>query len=79
MLGRGDGKAYEFEFSPDNRGEGFKTASQVNYVARCGSFAGKDAGGRKPEYTGAPRVSKVIMNYEYLWMNLRVKGGLTAA
>ena len=25
----------------DNRNEGFKTASQVNYVARCGSFAGR--------------------------------------
>ena len=44
-------------------------------MARCGSFAGKDAGGRKLEYTGALRVLKVIMNYEYLWMNLRVKGG----
>lgn len=75
VLGQGDGKTYEFEFSPDNRGEGFKTASQVNYVARCGSFAGKEAGGRKLEYTGALRVLKVIMNYEYLWMNLRVKGG----
>ena len=46
-----------------------------NLVARCGTFAGKEAGGRKLEYTGALRVLKVIMNYEYLWMNLRVKGG----
>ena len=75
VLGKGDGRTYEFVFRPDNRNEGFKTASQVNYVARCGTFAGKEAGGRKLEYTGALRVLKVIMNYEYLWMNLRVKGG----
>ena len=75
VLGKGDGRKYEFVFRPDNRNEGFKTASQVNYVARCGTFAGKEAGGRKLEYTGALRVLKVIMNYEYLWMNLRVKGG----
>lgn len=74
-LPRGEGRTYEFTFKPDNRNEGFKTASQVNYVARCGSFAGKEAGGRKLVYTGALRVLKVIMNYEYLWMNLRVKGG----
>mgnify|MGYP000072581793 CR=1 FL=1 len=48
--------------------EGFKTASQVNYMARCGTFAGLP-------YTGAFKVLKVILNYEYLWLNLRVKGG----
>ena len=46
------------------------TASQVNYVARCGTFADSGCG-----YTGALKVLKVIMNYEYLWSNLRVKGG----
>ena len=71
----GSGKKYAFTFETGNRNEGYKTASQVNYVARCGSYAGKSANGRELVYTGALRVLKVIMNYEYLWMNLRVKGG----
>lgn len=74
-LPAGSGSKYGFTFQPEIRNEGFRTASQVNYVARCGTFAGKAADGRKLIYTGALRVLKVIMNYEYLWMNLRVKGG----
>ncbi len=50
--------------------EGFRTTSGVNYVARCGSYVGKDL-----PYTGALRVLRVLLNYEYLWQNLRVKGG----
>lgn len=50
--------------------EGFKTTSEVNYVARCGSFAEE-----KLPYTGALLVLKGILNYGYLWQNLRVKGG----
>jgi Zn-dependent M16 (insulinase) family peptidase len=50
--------------------EGFKTSGQVQYVARTGNFfkAGY-------EYTGALEVLKVIMSYDYLWINIRVKGG----
>ena len=69
-LPAGDQARYPFAFEPGNRNEGFMTASQVNYVARCGSFAGSGYA-----YTGALKVLKVIMNYEYLWSNLRVKGG----
>ena len=58
------------EFTGENFNEGFKTASQVNYVARCGTF--KDSG---LSYTGALRILKVILSYDYLWINLRVKGG----
>ena len=50
--------------------EGFKTSSKVQYVARVGNFA--DAG---YEYTGAFQILKVILGYEYLWQNVRVKGG----
>lgn len=50
--------------------EGIRTASQVNYVARCGSF--EKAG---LPYTGALLVLRVLLNYEYLWQNLRVRGG----
>jgi Zn-dependent M16 (insulinase) family peptidase len=52
------------------KNEGFKTASQVQYVARVGNF--KNAG---MEYTGALKVLSTIMNYGYLWQNIRVKGG----
>ena len=71
----GDGRRYGFRFEAVNRNEGFKTASQVNYVARSGSYAGREADGEMLRYTGALQVLKVILNYEYLWMNLRVKGG----
>lgn len=69
-LPKGDGKRFEFSFPAGNRNEGFQTASQVNYVARCGNFL---AGGGV--YTGALRILKTILNYDYLWINLRVKGG----
>ena len=52
------------------RNEGFSTAGQVQYVAVSGNF--KEAG---YEYTGALRILKVILSYDYLWMNIRVKGG----
>lgn len=52
------------------RKEGFYDASQVQYVSRTGNF--KKAGFA---YTGVLRVLKVILGYEYLWMNIRVKGG----
>lgn len=54
----------------EKRNEGFKTASKVQYVARAGNFI--DAGF---EYTGAFQILRVIMGYEYLWQNIRVKGG----
>jgi len=69
-LPKGDGKVYGFTFKAGNRNEGFKTSSQVNYVARCGNF--RDRG---YEYTGALRILKLILSYDYLWLNLRVKGG----
>lgn len=49
--------------------EGFETSGQVNYVARCGSFLAAGP------YTGALQVLKGMLNYDYLWTNLRVKGG----
>lgn len=49
---------------------GYKTASMVNYVARCGSFS--KAG---YEYEPALKVLSTIMSYDYLWDNIRVLGG----
>ncbi|MEY8352838.1 insulinase family protein [Lachnospiraceae bacterium 54-53] len=70
VLPKGDEKRYPLAFRAGNRNEGFQTASQVNYVARCGTFAGSGH-----EYTGALKILKVILSYDYLWVNLRVKGG----
>lgn len=69
-LPEGDGVLYPYTFEKGNRNEGFKTSSQVNYVARCGNFR---KGGFA--YTGTLRILKVILSYDYLWTNLRVKGG----
>ena len=52
------------------RNEGFRTSSKVQYVARTGNFI--DGGA---EYTGALQILKVILSYDYLWQNVRVKGG----
>lgn len=52
------------------KNEGFKTAGQVQYVCRAGNFASKGF-----KYTGALRVLKVMMSYDYLWKNIRVLGG----
>lgn len=49
---------------------GYTCSSQVQYVARCGNF--RDGG---YSYTGALKVLKVIFSYDYLWINVRVKGG----
>lgn len=52
------------------KNEGFKDAAQIQYVSRSGNF--KKAG---YAYTGVLRILKVIMNYDYLWQNIRVQGG----
>ncbi len=52
------------------KNEGFMTSGQVQYVCRAGNFRKKGL-----PYQGALRVLKVIEGYEYLWMNVRVKGG----
>ncbi|MCC8104368.1 MAG: insulinase family protein, partial [Clostridiales bacterium] len=58
------------EFPLEKKNEGFTTPGQIQYVARVGNF--KDAGFA---YTGTLQILKVLMSYEYLWVNIRVKGG----
>lgn len=55
---------------PQILNEGFKTASKVQYVATAGNFVKKGY-----KYTGALSVLQVIFSYDYLWINIRVKGG----
>ncbi len=50
--------------------EGFQTSAQVQYVCRAGDFSRNGL-----KYTGALKVLRVIMGYDYLWNNVRVKGG----
>ncbi len=52
------------------KNEGFMDASQVQYVARAGNFRAHGYA-----YSGALRILNVIMGYDYLWTNVRVKGG----
>lgn len=52
------------------RNEGFQTSAQVQYVCRAGDF-----GRNGLSYTGSLKVLRVIMGYDYLWNNVRVKGG----
>ena len=60
----------KMEWQPEQKNEGFCTSGQVQYVAAAGNF--RKAGFA---YTGALRILKTVLNYDYLWMNLRVKGG----
>jgi hypothetical protein len=60
----------KWSFRLEKKNEGWKTSAQIQYVARAGSFA--QAG---LPYTGALRVLRTIMSYDYLWNNVRVKGG----
>ena len=52
------------------KNEGFTDASAIQYVSRSGSFAKHGY-----KYSGTISVLKMILSYEYLWMNVRVKGG----
>lgn len=54
----------------EKKNEGFKTSSKVQYVAKAGNFIDQGV-----SYTGALQILKVILSYDYLWQNIRVKGG----
>ncbi len=59
-----------YQPKPERRNEGFMSSSQVQYVCRAGNFAQKGL-----PYTGALKALKVMMGYDYLWTQVRVKGG----
>ncbi len=59
-----------FTLKAEKKNEGFMTAGQVQYVCRAGNFSDKGL-----PYTGALKVLKVMMGYDYLWNQVRVKGG----
>ncbi len=50
--------------------EGIQTSGQVQFVASVGNFKKKGY-----DYIGTLRVLRTMLNYDFLWMNLRVNGG----
>lgn len=58
-----------FIFAVDKKNEGFKTPSQVQYVARYGNF------NQRGKFTGAFDVFSMALKYDYLWTQVRVLGG----
>lgn len=66
----GNNESAERNYKPYNQKLGLTSSSQVQYVARCGNYR---KGGF--DYSGALKVLKVIFSYDYLWVNVRVKGG----
>ena len=60
----------DWKLPASKENEGFKTASKVQFVARAGHFDDKGI-----EYDGSFRVVKTILSYDYLWNEVRVKGG----
>ena len=57
-------------FALEHKNEGLTDASAIVYVARSGDFTKHGY-----KYHGALNLLKMILNYDYLWMNIRVKGG----
>ncbi len=57
-------------FAPSRKNEGLITPGMVQYDAIAGNFREKGFA-----YSGALQILRVIMNYDYLWNHIRVKGG----
>ena len=55
---------------PVRKNEGLMSSAQIQYVCRAGNFVKKGL-----PYTGALKVLRVMMGYDYLWTQVRVKGG----
>jgi hypothetical protein len=70
QLPKGDPCGVSTELVLKKLNEGFTDASQIQYVARGGSFKRHGF-----EYRGTLKILKLILSYEYLWINIRVKGG----
>lgn len=69
-LNKDEAKECTRQFAPVCVKTGYTTSSQVQYVARTGNFVNEGY-----RYNGALKILKVIFGYDYLWVNVRVKGG----
>ena len=59
-----------YDPKPVKKNEGFMTSAQVQFVCRAGNFEKKGL-----PFNGALHVLRVMMGYDYLWTQVRVKGG----
>ncbi len=66
--GKSSSEVTKIELNKGN--EGFVFPGQVQYVACIGEYKSKGY-----KYTGAFNVLRTILGYDYLWNNVRVKGG----
>lgn len=69
-LDEGQPAGHPAEIVLSKKNEGFTDASQIQYVARVGNFRNHGF-----SYKGTLKILKIILSYEYLWLNIRVKGG----
>ncbi|MCR5715299.1 MAG: insulinase family protein [Lachnospiraceae bacterium] len=60
----------KFHPQTSQKNEAFTSASQVQYVAIAGDYRKSGV-----PYSGAFKVLKVMLSYDYLWTNIRVLGG----
>ncbi len=60
----------DISFELEQRNEGFMTSGKVQYVAKAGNFMLEGY-----KYSGYLRVLQTILSLDYLWHNVRVKGG----
>lgn len=58
------------QFKLEQKNEGFMIASQVQSVAKAGNFKKKGF-----EYTGVLQIARVMLDYDFGWINIRLKGG----
>ena len=63
-------EAAGYDPEPVRKNEGFMTSAQIQYVCRAGNFEKKGL-----PYHGALKVLRVMLGYDYLWTQVRVKGG----
>ena len=59
-----------FIWAPEQKNEGFATSGQVQYVVASGDFKKEGFA-----YDGSMNVLRMILNLDYLWTEIRVKGG----
>lgn len=69
-LSDGDNHGEPFTAQLEKKQEGLCTSAGIQYVCRTGNYAKKGL-----PYTGALRVLRIMMGYDYLWLQVRVKGG----
>ena len=69
-LPKGVGASEMPAYTLGKQNEAFTDASAIQYVSRSGNFVKHGFA-----YTGALHILKMILSFDYLWMNVRVKGG----